>query len=143
MKPPPITQRRKPSKRQAEPPENRAETGRDAEGKFRPGTSGNPGGRPRLRKEFRDACRADSYEALETLRAEMRRGDTSAARIRAAEVVLAYAYGRPTPAGAEDEAQERPPALAKLSNEKLNAILDELSEEFGPGAARGNSADDA
>lgn len=71
-------------------PENREKTGR-----FRPGRSGNPGGRPREDVHVRELARQHTAEAIETLTTIMRRGKTKAARVRAAEALLARGWGQP------------------------------------------------
>lgn len=62
---------------------------------FPPGVSGNPSGRPKIPAEVRDAARAHTVEALETLARLMREGDTDGVRLRAAEALLDRAWGRP------------------------------------------------
>jgi hypothetical protein len=57
--------------------------------RFQPGQSGNPGGRPKLPKELRDAIDAHSLPAIQTLAEIMKdTGATKAARVRAAEALL-------------------------------------------------------
>lgn len=75
-------------------PQNRTKTGR-----FKPGNSGNPGGRPKRTPEQRDALEAvkslapDAVEAMERL---LKAKDTPPAlRVRIAEIVLDRAYGKP------------------------------------------------
>lgn len=75
-------------------PQNRLGTGQ-----FRPGTSGNPGGRPKRTQEEKDALeriRALAEETPEELR-RMIKGKTTppAIRLRAIEVVLNRTYGKP------------------------------------------------
>lgn len=61
---------------------------------FKPGTSGNPGGRPKEFPEFRAMVREQGApRAFATLMAAIEEGD-----VRACEVVLAYAWGKPTQA---------------------------------------------
>lgn len=75
-------------------PQNRTKTGR-----FKPGSSGNPGGRPKHTPEQRDALEAvkslapDAVEAMARL---LKAGDTPPAlQVRIAEIVLDRAYGKP------------------------------------------------
>jgi hypothetical protein len=44
---------------------------RSAEGRFLPGVSGNPGGRPGIAKEIRELAQADSVDAYRKVRAWM------------------------------------------------------------------------
>lgn len=63
---------------------------------FAKGVSGNPGGRPGLSEDVKQAARAHTMEALETLANVMRGGVKDADRLRAAEVLLNRAWGTPT-----------------------------------------------
>ncbi len=62
---------------------------------FKPGKSGNPGGRPAVPAEVLEACRALSMEAVETLRAWMQQSDDPAASVRACNSILDRAWGKP------------------------------------------------
>ena len=70
---------------------------RRANGQFTPGTSGNPGGRPRLAEEFQELVRGHSDEALHTLVSILRNG-RALEQISAAKVILERAWGRPADA---------------------------------------------
>lgn len=62
---------------------------------FRKGESGNPGGRPRETAHVREAARAHTAEAIETLAAIMRdENEAARARVAAAEALLNRAWGR-------------------------------------------------
>src|SRR5262245_11097406 len=70
---------------------------------WKPGQSGNPGGRPKEIGHVRDLARQYTPEAIETLATIMRNGKLDASRIAAAEALLDRAWGRPTNlAGPED-----------------------------------------
>jgi hypothetical protein len=70
-------------------PQNRTKTGRWA-----PGHSGNPGGRPATAREFAQRCQDFmSTEGWPRLRA-LAEGDGPSA-LRALELIIAYAYGKP------------------------------------------------
>ena len=72
-------------------PQNKTKTGQWAKGQ-----SGNPGGRPRLPAGYLEAIREAVPQAIETLVALMADDKASAtARVRAAEAILARAYGTP------------------------------------------------
>lgn len=63
-------------------------------GRWAPGVSGNPGGRPAVVKPFREACRnfmeTRGWQKLQ----EMAEGEGATA-LRALELIAGYAYGRP------------------------------------------------
>jgi hypothetical protein len=61
---------------------------------FRPGQSGNPGGRPKD-TEFRRILRERSPEAVEELFRIARTGKREANKLKAIEIILAYGYGKP------------------------------------------------
>lgn len=63
---------------------------------FAKGKSGNPGGRPKLAPEIKEAARAYTVEAIETLAKVMRSGDTSQARAMAADRLLDRGWGKAT-----------------------------------------------
>src|SRR5277367_2865100 len=60
---------------------------------FKPGQSGNPGGRPAVVKDIQELARLHTPECVDALLAALGRPGE---RVRAAEVLLAYGYGRPT-----------------------------------------------
>lgn len=62
---------------------------------WRPGTSGNPGGRPKVVGHVRDLARTHTEEAIKALADIMRDpSEKGAARVRAAEALLDRAWGR-------------------------------------------------
>ncbi len=63
---------------------------------FQKGKSGNPGGRPAVPPELREAARVKTVEALEVLAAVMRDDKAApAARVSAATAILDRAWGKP------------------------------------------------
>src|SRR3954453_12856829 len=79
-------------------PQNRRSTrmtNRTDKGQFAKGTSGNPGGRPKLPEELRELFRAKGPEALEVLTRCLRSTDERIA-IAAATAILDRGYGKPT-----------------------------------------------
>jgi len=97
---------------------------RGEKGKFAPGTSGNPGGRPLLPPELKEAAKAASHEALTVLITIMRNAESpEAARIRAAEIIMNRAYGTP-PASVEMSGSVNGGFMfAALSNEELEKFI--------------------
>ncbi|RAI30901.1 DUF5681 domain-containing protein [Rhodoplanes serenus] len=73
--------------------------------KFKPGQSGNPGGRPKTIAEVRDLARAKTAEAINALAHIATAGESEAARVSAAVALLDRAWGRPPQAitGADGE----------------------------------------
>lgn len=70
-------------------PANRLSSGR-----FAPGVSGNPSGRPSGYAEFRALCREHSDKAVATLAARLESEDDHAA-ISAAKTLLEHGWGKP------------------------------------------------
>ncbi len=90
---------------------------------WKPGQSGNPGGRPRLIGPIRDLARAHTETAIETLVDIMTRSKSDAARARAAEAILDRGWGRP-PAEIQVEVERQKPHvdLSSLSTEEIWAL---------------------
>jgi Family of unknown function (DUF5681) len=64
-------------------------TGRNRDGRFKRGQSGNPGGRPKIFTEIKQAVREHTEAAIETLVGVMNNEDaTAAARVAAANAIL-------------------------------------------------------
>lgn len=62
---------------------------------WRPGQSGNPGGRPREIGYLRELARERTEEAIETLADVMLNGESDSARVAAATALLDRGYGKP------------------------------------------------
>lgn len=93
---------------------------RDTKGRFKPGTSGNPNGRPAVTAKIRDLCREMTPEAIDVLRLAM----SDANRIieprlalEAAKVVLAYAYGKPPQTIVGEDGEGPAELVIKWANE--------------------------
>lgn len=64
---------------------------------FKPGKSGNPGGRPKGLGDLRDLARQHTKAALQTLVTVMKSPKaTDSARVAAADAVLSRGWGRPS-----------------------------------------------
>ena len=62
-------------------------------GRFQPGRSGNPGGRPRATHSIQELARKHAPEAIQTL-ADIAKKGTPGARVSAAIALLDRAYGK-------------------------------------------------
>jgi len=63
---------------------------------FEPGKSGNPGGRPKIPDELKEAFKALAPQALATLADVMNNGDKDSDRVKASEIILDRGYGKAT-----------------------------------------------
>ena len=69
-------------------------TNRTDNGRFAPGASGNPGGRPKLPAEMKEMFQAKAPEAFEVLCKHLHANDAKVS-VTAAKEILDRAYGRP------------------------------------------------
>ncbi len=105
---------------------------------FVKGRSENPGGRPVVPPELREAARARTLEALETLTTIMRdERAPAAARVSAATAVLDRAWGKPAQSLQVDDRRRD---ISEMSTEDLSRILARFSDAAGSGEA--NAMDD-
>ena len=65
-----------------------------ADGKFQPGRSGNPGGRPKVVGEVRDLARQHTPTAIKTLVDICANGQSEAARVAASQALLDRGWGK-------------------------------------------------
>jgi len=107
---------------------------RDTGGRFLPGKSGNPGGRPRVVGHVRDMAQRHAEDAIEVLAEIM--GDTNApasARIAASVALLDRGFGRPV--------DQRAMVLLTQDGDDLRAVtempLEQLMAQLRGLAARG------
>ncbi len=75
-------------------PENRPKQSRVPITAWRPGTSGNPGGRPAVAQEIKELARDHGPRAIERLR-ELMESKNEAVAVRAAAELLDRGFGRP------------------------------------------------
>src|SRR3954447_11797839 len=71
-----------------------AEVARDRSGRVLPGHTANPGGRPKVWREFQHAMRERSPEAIAKIDEALRSDDPQLV-VWAVDKVLGYAWGRP------------------------------------------------
>jgi len=106
-------------------------TARLVNGRWAPGRSGNPGGRPGGVAEVRELARTHTAEAIGCLLKEMRDGDTSHARIAAANALLDRGWGRPTQPLAGDADN---PLVVNITEEErrreVDAAIDAAFREY-------------
>ena len=97
---------------------------------FKPGQSGNPGGRPKLVAEVRDLARQHTEEAISTLANIMRDEKAPpAARVSAAETILSRGWGK---APQEIRQTTEPEELQKPDVGKLLDAAKALEKDSGP-----------
>ena len=68
---------------------------RNKSGQFAPGTSGNPGGRPKDEARVAELARSHTIEAIDTLVDLMRNGRDERVRGTAAQALLDRGWGKP------------------------------------------------
>jgi len=95
---------------------------RHSNGRWAAGQSGNPGGRPAGLAEVKELARKHTAEGIERSATEMKQGDTSNARIAAANATLGRGWGKPTHPVAGD-AEEVPNRRLAKSGARMRAEL--------------------
>jgi hypothetical protein len=101
-------------------------------GRWQPGQSGNPRGRPSIKGEVETLARTYTVEALETLADLMRNSASDNVRAAAANALLNRGWGLPRQAidGSLALKPDEPKPLEQMSIAELNAELAMLREEF-------------
>jgi len=88
---------------------------------FKPGKSGNPGGRPKGDIELRRAARERTAEALATLVTIMRNTKAAtAARVSAAEAILNRGWGKPVQPNAFTDVEGNDRPFGRTSNSLIS-----------------------
>ena len=90
--------------------------------KFKPGQSGNPDGRPAIVKSLQAACREHTPTAIKALLAAL---ETPGERVPAANLLLAYGYGRP----AQTQNVRFISSVKDLTDAELAAVTGRADEE--------------
>ncbi len=97
------------------------------DGRFLPGHSGNPSGRPKVVAHIQELARQHAPQALAALVEIATSGVSESARVAAACALLDRGYGRPVSA-----TQLIPPPrdLRDMSNEELDEAIDALQRKI-------------
>jgi Family of unknown function (DUF5681) len=108
-----------------ETPPNKTARGRD--GRFKKGQSGNPGGRPKIFTEVKQAAREHTEAAIEALVGVVSNEEApAAARVAAANAILDRGWGKPE--SYTNMAHHNKP-LRELTDAELTAIINEAESE--------------
>lgn len=99
-------------------------------GRFQPGQSGNPGGRPVEEREVLRLARSKGIQAIERL-AYWMASDNPKASIPAANALLDRAFGKPNQPTSNDD--NAPPIDADEVSGLPKAVRDKLREALGAG----------
>lgn len=98
---------------------------------FEKGKSGNPGGRPKILAEVRALAREYTPKAIHTLASIMTDSDRRGSeRIKAAEILLDRAWGKPT-TPVEVSGPDQQPLEWKTAKDELTRILADVGAKQG------------
>lgn len=92
---------------------------RDGSGRFLPGYTANPGGRPKGLVNLRELARTFTEEAIQTLAECLHDGD-GRVRVAAANALLDRGWGKPVQ---PTEDQPEHDALAEMTDEELKRLV--------------------
>jgi hypothetical protein len=99
---------------------------RNRDGRFRKGQSGNPGGRPKIFTEVKQAAREHTEAAIAALVGVVNNKEApAAARVAAANAILDRGWGKP---GQYVETSVRNRPIRELTDEELLAIIEESGD---------------
>jgi hypothetical protein len=99
-----------------ETPPNKMDRNRD--GRFKKGQSGNPGGRPKIFTEVKQAAREHTEAAIETLVGVVNNEEApTAARVAAANAILDRGWGKP---GQYVETSVRKKPIREMTDEETH-----------------------
>jgi|SRR5689334_11310598 hypothetical protein len=109
-------------------------TKRGDRGRWLPGSSPNPGGRPKIIEDIRALAREHSPAAIQTLRHIAEHGKQESARVAASVALLDRAWGKPTqPIAGDDELPGigiNGTAVAALSAEDRVTLVSAIAESL-------------
>ncbi len=87
-------------------------------GRFKPGVSGNKGGRPKLAPAIRDACRDATADVIKQLKTEVKKKGPD--WLAAAKLLMAYGWGSPSASVEITRPDDpTPPANVRLDAKRL------------------------
>ena len=89
---------------------------------FRPGQSGNPGGRPKSNEHVRNIARSNSVRAIKRL-IELMESDDERVAFTASKEVLDRAFGKPKP-DATDEKEPLQINILRFTKEQTDAAIE-------------------
>ena len=107
---------------------------RGPQGQWLPGSSPNPGGRPKIIEDIRDLAREHTETAINALVHIAQKGKQESARVAAASALLDRGWGRPTQPIAGDD--DMPPvgisgtAVATLTAEERAGLVASIAESL-------------
>jgi hypothetical protein len=103
-------------------------TDRNRDGRFKKGQSGNPGGRPKIFTEVKQAAREHTEAAIEALVGVVNNEEApAAARVAAANAILDRGWGKPE---SYTNMTHHNKPLRELTDEELTAIILESRGEL-------------